>query len=176
MVKTVIELRILTALLAKNGRADLDRRLAAADIGISSLQYWTLCWLFGHDLVIKDMSRKLGVEPATLVPAVDALERKGLLERMRDPQDRRRWPLHITPAGLEVLAKVPVVALDDTMYKGLQQLGAAKSQLLLSLLQELADTVINDRELLDEILSTALLDFQNCPLENNLSVATSSLK
>jgi DNA-binding MarR family transcriptional regulator len=33
------------------------------------------------------------LDPSTLVPAVDALERKGLAMRGQDPNDRRRNPL-----------------------------------------------------------------------------------
>ncbi len=39
---------------------------------------------------------RLDVEPITLCRMVDRLEEAGLVERRRDPDDRRAWNLHLT--------------------------------------------------------------------------------
>ena len=39
---------------------------------------------------------RLDVEPITLCRMVDRLEEAGLIERRRDPGDRRAWHLHLT--------------------------------------------------------------------------------
>lgn len=52
---------------------------------------------------------------------VDRLERKGWVTRDRGRQDRRRVWCRITPAGLDLLARLdePVAATDDAIFRGL---------------------------------------------------------
>jgi DNA-binding MarR family transcriptional regulator len=47
----------------------------------------------------KDVSARLRFDPSDLVAFVDLLERQGYAVRERDPRDRRRYALRITPAG-----------------------------------------------------------------------------
>lgn len=46
-----------------------------------------------------DAAHRLGVDRTTMVALVDALEGKGLVERQRSAQDRRRNAVRLTPAG-----------------------------------------------------------------------------
>ncbi len=48
----------------------------------------------------------LGLFPSRLVDLVDELERGGLLERRRDPQDRRHYALHLTSTGKQRLREI----------------------------------------------------------------------
>lgn len=50
------------------------------------------------------LSGQLGLLPSRLVMLVDALETEGLVERRRNPRDRRHHALHLTPLGEERLA------------------------------------------------------------------------
>jgi DNA-binding MarR family transcriptional regulator len=43
-----------------------------------------------------DLADSLDVEPITLCRIVDRLEESGLVERRRDPGDRRAWQLYLT--------------------------------------------------------------------------------
>ena len=45
------------------------------------------------------VATQLGLLPSRLVALVDELERDGLLERHRNPSDRRHYALHLTDAG-----------------------------------------------------------------------------
>jgi len=56
------------------------------------------------------LAAQLEVLPSRLVALVDELERDGLLERRRNPQDRRHHALHLTPAGDERLKQIGRVA------------------------------------------------------------------
>ncbi len=42
------------------------------------------------------LAERLDVEPITTCRMVDRLEQAGLIERRRDPTDRRAWQLHLT--------------------------------------------------------------------------------
>jgi len=43
-----------------------------------------------------ELADMLDLEPITLCRIVDRLEEAGLVERTRDPEDRRAWRLHVT--------------------------------------------------------------------------------
>ena len=48
---------------------------------------------------ISSIARRLGIDPATVVRTVDSLEKRGLVERRRDKQDRRQVFVEFTDAG-----------------------------------------------------------------------------
>jgi DNA-binding MarR family transcriptional regulator len=72
----------------------------------------------------QSLAEELGVVPSRVVALVDNLERKGLIERRRNPQDRRNYALHLTTEGTHVMTKMRrlgsaheddiCAALDDT--------------------------------------------------------------
>ena len=47
----------------------------------------------------REVSEALLLDPSDLVTLVDILEAAGLVERRRDPADRRRYALEVTPRG-----------------------------------------------------------------------------
>ncbi len=52
----------------------------------------------------------LALHATRLVSYVDDLESRGLIERRRDPDDRRNQRLHLTAAGREMMAEIAKVA------------------------------------------------------------------
>jgi DNA-binding MarR family transcriptional regulator len=52
---------------------------------------------------------KLGTPPSRLVLLVDGLEERGLVERRRNPDDRRHHALYLTQAGTEFMAQLGTV-------------------------------------------------------------------
>jgi MarR family transcriptional regulator, lower aerobic nicotinate degradation pathway regulator len=58
----------------------------------------------------REVSSVLLLDPSDLVSLVDILERAGLLERRRDPADRRRYALEITAAGQLAVARLREIA------------------------------------------------------------------
>jgi DNA-binding MarR family transcriptional regulator len=54
----------------------------------------------------QSLAEELGVVPSRVVALVDNLERKGLIERRRNPQDRRNYALHLTTEGTHVMTEM----------------------------------------------------------------------
>ena len=53
----------------------------------------------GEPLTISSIATKLGLDPATVVRTIDSLEKRGLVERRRDKQDRRKVFILFTESG-----------------------------------------------------------------------------
>lgn len=47
----------------------------------------------------------MGMDPSSMVATIDELEAKGLVERRRNPQDRRAHALHVTAEGRTTLSE-----------------------------------------------------------------------
>jgi DNA-binding MarR family transcriptional regulator len=65
----------------------------------------------------------LGYDRGQLVGLLDELEDRGLVERRRDPSDRRRHIVRLTPAGKRALAKLRELArsLEDDFLASLDE-------------------------------------------------------
>lgn len=55
------------------------------------------------------LADRLDVEPITTCRMVDRLEQAGLVERRRDPQDRRAWQLFLTDAAEPIAEKLQAI-------------------------------------------------------------------
>jgi DNA-binding MarR family transcriptional regulator len=56
-----------------------------------------------------ELADQLELEPITLCRIVDRLEEAGLVERTRDPDDRRAWRLHVTAEAQPLIEKLKKV-------------------------------------------------------------------
>src|SRR5258706_1302902 len=106
------EFRILTVIVTKLAKHDIEQRLTAYGANISELQFGVMRLLHSEGSTIQELSSKMMLSPATLVPVVDALERHGLAKRGRDPNDRRRAPLSLTEKGVQLIAGLPYINVD----------------------------------------------------------------
>jgi DNA-binding MarR family transcriptional regulator len=80
---------------------------------------------------------QLGLPPSRLVLLVDDLESRGLVERRRNPADRRNYALHLTPNGERLLGQLAVSAAahEDAICSALD---LDERQLLTALLGRIA--------------------------------------
>jgi MarR family transcriptional regulator, lower aerobic nicotinate degradation pathway regulator len=83
-------------------------------VGLSAREFLVLGFATTEPLSQQDIARRLGIDPTVLVGVVDELERRRLVERRRDPDDRRRYLLAVTETGAELLAKAEQAATEAT--------------------------------------------------------------
>jgi MarR family transcriptional regulator, lower aerobic nicotinate degradation pathway regulator len=79
----------------------------------------------------------MGLDPSGLVGAIDELEAMGLVERRRDPADRRRYVLSLTGEGTATLGRARALSADSAREL-LGPLSAAEVDTLVELLQRVA--------------------------------------
>jgi len=84
------------------------------------------------------LSTRLQIHPSRLVAILDNLEKKSLIERKPNPDDRRLYSLHLTKKGAEILERIGNVAREhqDAL---LVALDSAERSSLAALLQKIAD-------------------------------------
>ncbi len=97
---------------------------AAREIGGTGAQWRALLVLERQPGINQGaLAEHLDVEPITTCRMVDRLEQAGLVERRRDPDDRRSWQLFVTPAAAPVFAK-----LHEIGKKSLEQATSSLSE------------------------------------------------
>ncbi len=72
-------------------------------------RWWVLVLLMRQDDLTSsptDLAEKAGVTKATMTGFIDGLEREGMVLRMMDTVDRRKFLIKLTPAGQQKLDEV----------------------------------------------------------------------
>ncbi|WP_205625846.1 MarR family winged helix-turn-helix transcriptional regulator [Ensifer aridi] len=94
-------------------RRCFDHDLAAAGLGMSPGEARALSFVcaFQNERQIK-LAERMGVEPITFVGYIDSLAEKGLVERVRDREDRRANLISITPKAEPIIRKMALLNAD----------------------------------------------------------------
>ncbi|MFN2562975.1 MAG: MarR family winged helix-turn-helix transcriptional regulator [Jatrophihabitans sp.] len=118
-------------------RSELDD--LARPAGLTALQYTALTVLERHpDLTAAHLARHSFVTGQTMADMVTTLLDRGLIERHRDPADRRRLVIALTPAGRRLLDRLrpQVSALQSRMLSPLSEDQATELRHLLELCRQ----------------------------------------
>lgn len=148
-----VEIRILASIMARVSTRAVNECFTAQHADLSGLQYGILRTLMHGSSTLSELSRLFVLDPSTLVPVIDALERKDLVARGKDAADRRRVPISLTPGGIELLRSVPLQHENDLLYQCLNRLGEPKAQQLQTLLREVIAQMPEGNTMLDSVAS-----------------------
>lgn len=99
---------------------------AGADI---VLEQWVILVNLQHhnDIVQGNLADMLMRDKSFMTRIVDDLEDRGLVKRQRDPEDRRRWRIHLTARGSRFVDKL-VGLVVQTSREAEQELGEKELQ------------------------------------------------
>lgn len=147
----VQEIRIMTMLMHKISRQAMQQRFAEEGIDLTMLQYGMMTIVHMNSCTMADLSGKMGLDPSTLVSSVDALVKKGYLNRERDPNDRRRYPLHPTETGTNLLKRLHESFGSDPLPAALEQLDDAELEQIQYLLRKIVIGLPNGESALEEM-------------------------
>ena len=99
-----------------------DRRVA--QLGVTRAQ-WRVIAILGHNPGMKqvELADRLDVEPISTCRIIDRLEEAGLVERQRDPSDRRAWRLSLTAKAEPIRARLSELAeeMSQEAFSGLSE-------------------------------------------------------
>lgn len=113
----------------------VDRRLVDHDLTHAQ---WVPLFKLAHGEcgTVAELARTLQSDPGAMTRALDRLEAKGLVARLRSSEDRRVVNLELTEAGREVASVVPAV-LAEVLNLHLAGFTEAEWRSLLGMLQRM---------------------------------------
>lgn len=125
--------------------ADLLRQGAEEAIrpaGLSATQYNVLRILRGageHGLACGEVAERMMTHDPDITRLLDRLERRGMVTRAREKQDRRVITVRIAPEGLQVLAELDKV-VEELHIRQLGHLGERQLRQMLDLIKACCET------------------------------------
>jgi DNA-binding MarR family transcriptional regulator len=128
-------LRVESTLMAtaRAIRTAYDRRFAGLGLNLSQASLLAFVADFGPETQTR-LARRLGLGRAATGTLIDALERRSLVERRPDPDDRRVWLVAITEEGERTVDEI--TDIDRTLRNELRR-GISKAER-----QQLAHTLL----------------------------------
>ena len=112
-----------TLLMIKLGRITMHRFTEALEpFGIRPRHVAALIELRDHgELTQQSLCGQLHLDPTNLVAILNELEQRGYARRRRDPEDRRRHLVEVSPKGIAVIEKVSEVmdGVEEELLEGL---------------------------------------------------------
>lgn len=135
-------------------RAQADSALDR--LGLSMKGYAALATLMSVGPVSQqNLSRRIGMDPATMVDVIDSLEQRGHIERRRNPDDRRSYALVVTSKGKQLYrrAEHAIAEAEAGTLKGMRP---AERAALMLLLGKIAGTHAEGAPVTDELVDRVL--------------------
>jgi len=118
------------SMTARSGDAKGDGRVSPGEFGVLVLVE------ANPGINQTKLANAVGADRSTMVPIIDRLERRGLLERQAMPGDRRAHALRLAKSGMERMQRFRATVIEHERRIGLN-LSAAERAVLLDLLRRL---------------------------------------
>lgn len=132
-------------MLKKIGEASFKAFAArTAEHGLHPMHFGLLQMLAAEGAISQqELGARLGIDPSSMVARMDVLEKRGLIERRRSPEDRRAYEIALTAEGREVVATLRRAAAAHSR-RFFRALSPEERDQLNALLAKVAATVDED--------------------------------
>lgn len=126
-------------MLSKVGNAVSERFASiVGEYGLVPRQFFVLNLISEHQGESQQLiAESVGVAKSQMVAVVDELEKKGMLERRANPDDRRQHALYVTERGMELCDKARGAARQHERWIR-SQMSAGDAKIVLAALQKIA--------------------------------------
>ena len=149
---------------------DLHSKQLEKTFGLTGPQLVVMRTISAHrDITVGGVARQVSLSQATVTNIIDRLEARGLVERVRSSQDKRKVTVSITDPGQELLDKKPTF-LQEKFIDEFVQLHQWEQLQVLSSLQRLA-TMMGAEEIPE---APGVLDAPAIPKHNPVNASTHS--
>jgi DNA-binding MarR family transcriptional regulator len=141
--------------------------------GLTGPQLVVMRTISAHrDITVGGVARQVSLSQATVTNIIDRLETRGLVQRVRSSQDKRKVTVSITESGQELLDKKPTF-LQEKFIREFVQLQQWEQLQILSSLQRVA-TMMGAEEVHADpgVLDASAIPEHN-PMDGNSHVSTS---
>lgn len=125
------------AQLLKDAHRSLSRSLAAriTQSGVSIGQWYFLRALWQEDgLTQRELSQRVGMMEPTTVTALNGMEKRGLVERVRNAHDRRKMNIYLTEKGRSLQGQLQPME-DEVSRVAIQGVPPQQRELFMELLK-----------------------------------------
>jgi MarR family transcriptional regulator, transcriptional regulator for hemolysin len=130
--------------VARLMRKNFNRRVQS--FGLTQEQCRVILHLSRHEGIQQvDLAEVLEIKPITLARLLDKLQENGLIERRRNPDDRRAFRLYLTREAHSVLKKILDIGA-TTRADANRRISASDLEVLFSVLSRLKANLINAEE------------------------------
>ncbi|MDE1316157.1 MarR family transcriptional regulator [Vibrio aestuarianus] len=117
---------------------DLHSKKINKDFGLTSPQLLLMREIkSSENVTIRQLSSNTNMSQATATSILDRLEKRGLITRQRDQQDKRKVHALLTTEGNQLLLNAPTL-LQDNFIDQFQALSSWEQTLILSSLQRIS--------------------------------------
>ena len=118
-----------------------DRALAAWGLTVAQAPVLVILREAGHPVMITEVARRLLLETPSITTMVDRLTERGLVERVKDPKDRRKTLVALTKKGRRLVDTIrePRRQLQEEMFAALDK---SERESLRAILQKFRDANI----------------------------------
>ncbi|MCP3030502.1 MarR family winged helix-turn-helix transcriptional regulator [Halobacillus sp. A1] len=131
------ELRYISGIIKQKGREILDQ------YPITAPQFVAVQWLLEKgDLTIGELSDHIYLACSTTTDLVDRMEKNKLVERVRDPKDRRVVRIHVLDKGKQIIHEV-IEKRQEYLKEVLSEMPSDDVETLNKLLSLLHDNMVH---------------------------------
>jgi DNA-binding MarR family transcriptional regulator len=130
--------QVLVAIRRVIRATDLHSKQITRVAGLTSSQLVLLSTIRDQgSITAGEIAQKISLSQATVTSILDRLEAKGLVERSRDSQDKRRVYVSLTGQGVNTLNEAPA-PLQETFIRQFRELHDWEQSMILASLQRVA--------------------------------------